>query len=167
MLTSKLPRLTIALGTVIIISATFTKQLSDFIKANIGERGFLILVGIIIVVTGLSVFIFIIKGRPKFIRILLFAMALIIGIVLTWRIKIPVEKLHILEYAALGWIAGRDLIKENKKIKGILLAYAICMAVGVVDELFQKLLPYRYCDLRDVLFNSLGSSWGVILYLIS
>lgn len=167
MLTSKLPRLTIALGTVIIISATFTKQLSDFIKANIGERGFLIVVGIIIVVTGLSVFIFIIKGRPKFIRILLFAMALIIGIVLTWRIKIPVEKIHILEYAALGWIAGRDLIKENKKIKGILLAYAICMAVGVVDELFQKLLPYRYCDLRDVLFNSLGSSWGVILYLLS
>lgn len=167
MLTSKLPRLTIALGTVIIISASFTKQLSDFIKANIGERGFLILAGIIFVIFGLSLLIFVIRNRPKLINILLFAILLIIGIVLAWRIKIPVEKIHILEYAALGWIAGRDLIKRNKKIKGILLAYAICMAVGVVDELFQKLLPYRYCDLRDVLFNSLGSSWGVILYLIS
>lgn len=167
MLTSKLPRLTIALGTVIIISATFTKQLSDFIKANIGERGFLILVGIIIVVTGLSVFIFIIRGRPKFIRILLFAMALIIGIVLTWRIKIPVEKLHILEYAALGWIAGRDLIKRNKKIKGIILAYVICIVVGTLEELFQKLLPYRYFELPDILLNNLGGAWGVTLYLLS
>jgi len=166
MLVSKLPRLTIALGIFIIISATFARQVSDFIKAHIGEKGFLILVGIIFVIFGLSFLVFVIRKRPKLINILLFNILLILGMFLAWQIKIPVEKMHILEYAVLGWVAGLDLVKRDKNIKSIVFASMICITLGILDELFQKMLPYRYFDLRDIVFNSLGGAWGVILYLL-
>lgn len=166
MLVSKLPRATIAVGIFIIISAAFTRQVSDFIKAQIGEKGFLILVGIIFVIFGLSLLVFVIRNRPKLINILLFNILLILGMFLAWRIKIPVEKMHVIEYAVLGWVAGLDLVKRDRNIKSIVFAFMICITVGILDELFQKMLPYRYFDLRDIVFNSLGGTWGVILYLL-
>lgn len=108
-----------------------------------------------------------IKKRTIFLNILLFGIVLTIGMVLAWQIKIPEEKIHILEYAILGWFAGRDLIKTNKKIKGAILACIFCTIVGILDEIFQAILPYRVYDLRDIVFNSLGGAWGVILYLLS
>ena len=108
-----------------------------------------------------------IKKRTIFLNILLFGIVLTIGMVLAWQIKIPEERIHILEYAILGWFAGRDLIKTNKKIKGAILACIFCTIVGILDEIFQAILPYRVYDLRDIVFNSLGGAWGLILYLLS
>ena len=80
--------------------------------------------------------------------------------------KIPVEQIHIFEYAVLGWFATRDLIKVNKKIKGIILACLFTIIVGILDEAFQAVLPYRYYEIRDIVFNILGGTWGIILYLL-
>jgi VanZ family protein len=91
---------------------------------------------------------------------------LIGGSIFVWQMKIPIERIHILEYGILGWFAGRDLVGKEKKIWGILLALIFVGLIGVLDEVFQAILPYRYFDLRDVGFNELGGVWGVVMYLL-
>ncbi len=121
----------------------------------------------IFVISALSFLIFIIRKSSNFIKIIAFITVLTIGIVLAWQIKIAIEKIHILEYGILGWFAGRDLIKTNKKIKGAILACIFCTIVGILDEIFQAILPYRVCEIRDVMLNTLGGAWGLVLYLLS
>ena len=164
---SKLPWLTIVLGTYIIISASFTKQLLDFVKTYIGTQGFSVLVSLILIVLTLLLFIFKIRKKGRLINTLVFIIILIIAIILILQLEIPEEKMHFVEFGTLGWIAGRDLIKRNKKTKRAILAFVICILVGILQESLQLLLPYRYFQWRDILFNNLGSTLGLILYLLS
>ena len=165
MFLNQISKLTISIGIFIIISASFTKQLVNFAKNYIGKNGFMVLVGIAFVIFVLSFLNFIIKKRAKFLNILLFGIVLIAGAVVSWQIKITEEKIHILEYGILGWFAARDLMKANTKIKGSLLACLVCVMVGVLDEVFQAVLPYRYFELRDIGLNGLGGIWGITLHL--
>ncbi len=123
--------------------------------------------GLIFVSTGLAFLNFIIKHKTSFARIVIIILILFIGSIFVWQIRIPVERIHILEYACLGWFAIRDLIYKNKKFRAIVSACMFSIFIGLLDELFQAILPYRHFDLRDISFNSLGSIYGVILYLLS
>jgi len=163
----RISKLTIFIGSFIIVSASFSKQVMDFVKATIGEKGFVTLIGIIGVFFLLSFLILIVKKNPSFLKLPIFIVALIAGIWLVWQLKIPEEKIHILEFAVLGWFVSRDLIKAGKKVKGIIFALAFTIVVGILDEAFQTILPYRVYDSRDIIFNCLGGTWGIILYLLS
>ncbi len=102
------------------------------------------------------------------IKILVVALLLITGLTMAWQARILAEKMHILEYGFLGWFAGKDLIKtDEKKFRGIILACIFTAFIGILDEGFQKILPYRVFELRDIRMNILGGIWGVILYLLS
>jgi VanZ family protein len=90
----------------------------------------------------------------------------VIGLSLTWQLKIPEEKVHILEYAILGWFASRDLIKADRKLKGFIIVLFFTFMVGVFDELFQKILPYRFFQWSDIELNSLGGIWGISLFTL-
>lgn len=164
---SQISKITIFIGLYIIISASFMRQVMGFLKAHIGQSGFIILLGLILIISGLAFLIFVIRNSSNWIKTSLLTIVLIIGLALAWQIKIPEEKIHILEYAVLGWFVGRDLINANKKAKGAILACVFGIVVGILDETFQAILPYRVYGLRDIVFNSLGTTWGVILYLLS
>ena len=138
-----------------------------FAKGCIGEKSFTIAFGLIFVILGLAFLFFRIKGSSFNIKTLLFSFLLIAGIVLAYQMKIPEEKIHILEYGMLGWLAGRDLIKRGGKLRGIISACLFTFFIGYLDELFQKVLPYRVFDVRDIVFNGLGGLWGVCLYILS
>lgn len=139
----------------------------DFVKATIGEQGFILLVGVAGIVFLLSFLILIIRKGPSFLKLLIFIIVLIAGVWLAWQLKIPEEKIHILEFAVLGWLASRDLVKPGRKIKGIIFALAFTFTVGILDEVFQGILPYRYFQWCDIGFNWVGGLWGVGLYLLS
>lgn len=160
----RISKTTIFIGLFIIVSASFIRQLADFLKAHLGEVGFIILIGLILAGMGLAFLIFIIRNSPGLIRSLMVVLILIVGLALAWQIRIPVERIHIVEYGLLGWFSGRDLIERNRKIKGMILVCIFTAIVGVIDEVFQAILPYRYYDLRDIGFNSLGGLWGLVLY---
>ncbi len=138
----------------------------DFIKSYIADKGFVFLLGLVLVGAGLAFFLLTIKNRPGKVRVFGVFFTLILGLFLTWRIPIIVERIHLLEYGILGWFTGRDLIGKEKKIKGIVLACVFCACAGVIDELFQGILPYRYFDWRDIGLNSLGGIWGIILFIL-
>ena len=143
------------------------RQAIDLAKGCIGEESFTIVIGLIIGILGLAFLIFITRKSPHVIKTLVFAVVLIVGIVLAYQMKFPAEKIHILEYGMLGWLAGRDLIKKGGKLRGIISACLFTLFIGCLDELFQKVLPYRVFDIRDIVFNGLGGIWGICLYLLS
>jgi len=157
---------TFFLALFIIISAFFTRQIVDFIKASIGEKGFLYLIATMTGILGLFFLIYVIRNSSQLVKVLMFVVVWGIGLVLTWQIKIPQERVHILEYAVLGWLSVKDLNRKNKKIKASFLACIYCVIVGILDELFQAILPYRFFDWRDIIFNGAGGGWGVVLYLL-
>lgn len=140
------------------------RQVSDFMRLRLGEQRFIALVGIVLIISGLFFLLFALKHRPNFINILVFTLVLIVGLALCWRIKIPIERVHILEYGILGWLAGRDLFGKKGNVRGIIFACAFAAFIGILDEAFQAILPYRYFDVRDIVFNGLGGVWGVSLY---
>jgi len=160
-------KLTLFVGLFIIISASFLRQVMDFIKAAVGEGGFILLIGVVGTVFLASFLILIIRKRPSFLRLSIFIVVLIVGMWFCWQLKIPEEKIHLLEFAVLGWLASRDLIKPGRKAKGIVFALAFTLMIGVLDEVFQGILPYRYFQWCDIGFNSVGGIWGIILYLLS
>ena len=87
--------------------------------------------------------------------------------ILAKTMTITVEKIHIFEYAVLGWIVCRDLTSKGSIAKGVILACLLCAGIGALDEAFQAVLPYRVFDLHDIQFNIYGSLEGVVIYLLS
>ncbi len=139
----------------------------DFIKASIGGQGFLYLIATMAGILGLFFLIYVIRNNFQLVKVLMFVVVWGVGLALTWQIKIPQERIHILEYAVLGWLSVRDLNRKNKKIRASFLACIYCVIIGILDELFQAILPYRFFDWRDIIFNGVGGGWGVVLYLLS
>lgn len=163
----QISKLTMSIGIFIIISASFTRQLTDLFKSHFGKQSFAVLVGLATLVFGLTFIIFTVRNRPNIIKVSILVLVLLAGLIISWRMKIPQEKIHILEYGLLGWLAGRDMLQKDKKIKGIILACLFSISTGLLDEGFQKILPYRVFEVRDIRVNVLAGIWGVVLYLLS
>ncbi|MEA3369341.1 MAG: VanZ family protein [Candidatus Ratteibacteria bacterium] len=160
----RISKATVIIGIFIIVSAAFMRQLMEFFKAYFGERAFVALIGLILIMAGLAFVICIFKRNPGPFKISAMVMLLIAGMALAWQIELPVERIHILEYGLLGWFTGRDLMGKTKKKRGFIFAWVLTVMVGILDEGFQRILPYRVWDVRDILFNSLGGLWGISLY---
>lgn len=137
----------------------------DFLRANIGEEGFNILIVLVILIPCLAFLIFTLKNIGNALKASLFLIFFALGLLGIYLVEIPEEKIHILEFAILGWLSARDLTSGNKKA-GWALAIAFVFVVGALDELFQGILPYRYFQYSDIMLNSLGAAWGVTLYRI-
>lgn len=165
-------RLTLFLGLYIIISASFMFQVFKFAQTHIGRRGMMILMGLTLASSALGFLIYTVtasikRKRFNLPRTLVVVIVLIMILVLSWQIKNFAERFHIIEFVILGWLATRDLAKTETKIKSAILASIFCAAVGILDELFQWILPYRFFDLNDIISNTLGGGWGAVLYLIT
>jgi len=74
-------------------------------------------------------------------------------------LKLVEERVHILEFMALGFLGGAD---RKLKIHPLLLVFF----VSFIDEGFQYILPGRVFDLRDILHDLLGGLLGLGLAVI-
>ena len=162
----KISKITIFVGLFIIISASFARQVIEFLQGLIGRKETTALLGLMMIIACLVFLVFVTKKNIHFIKTPVTIFVLIMGLILAWQTKYPAEKIHLLEYGVLGWLAVDDLLKINRKAKAVILASFFCLDVGILDELFQAFLPYRVCDIRDVIMNGIGGVWGVILYLL-
>ncbi len=162
-----LSRLTLCFGLYIIISASFIQQAWNFIKHTFGRYAsetFLLLL-FCLVTLALLVY-YIIRHRFSFPKLMLNVFFVFLAFLFTWRQQIFVEKMHVLEYGFLGWFAAKDLILNgNKLIKPVSRAILYVFIIGVSDEIFQKYLPYRVGEIKDVCVNLLSSFLGVALFI--
>tara|TARA_B100002003_G_C14047267_1_gene504453 strand:+ start:370 stop:894 length:525 start_codon:yes stop_codon:yes gene_type:complete len=159
-------KFTIFFGFFIVLSSSFTRQVMNFIKDFLGEKGFLTFVGFVLLACGVLFLFFLVKAQTNLAQRAVFIIIASLGLFLTWQIELPAERIHILEFAALGWLASRDAFKNKRKIIAVGHVIIFTFFFGFLDEGFQAILPYRYYDLRDIVFNYLGALWGLMLFLL-
>lgn len=68
-------------------------------------------------------------------------------------LPITSEKFHLIEYAAVGYLAFRITRRFRSEALAYLSASAIIAAIGCADEFAQMLLPNRVFDTRDIYIN--------------
>ena len=110
------------------------------------------------VVFFLFYFAFFLKGKT--IPVVLSLPVLFMAGYVVFPLRLIEEKVHILEFMGLGLFAGMD---RKLKIHPLVLV----LAVALIDEGFQYILPRRYFDLRDVGLAVIGGFLGWLLAIIS
>lgn len=161
-----LSKATIIFGLFIVISASFMKQVLDFIYASIGKQATILALGISFIVIFVVLLWRIMGLKIANYRKLLFLIVLVLGLYFSWSLKIVAERIHILEYGLLGYLASQDLFKTKLSFKSALFIFITLAIFAFLDEGLQYFLPYRVFDLRDIVFNLAGGSWGLILFII-
>ena len=155
---------TIGLSVFIIVSSLFMNQVAKFIEDIAGKRGEEVIMGALLLI-GLAFFVgAMLKKGPFTVYSALCILILMSGLILAWQIKNPAERIHVIEYGILGWLASRDFINRKDGIRGFLKACLFGLAIGVLDEMAQWILPYRVFDMRDIAFNGSGVLWGAIIF---
>src|SRR4030042_6287730 len=89
---------------------------------------------------------------------------IISAFIFAWRQPFFTERIHILEYGLLGWLAMRDSSRNKTALKTILFTILFVFLVSSIDELFQKLLPYRVGEIRDAITNIISGVIGLLLF---
>ncbi|MDA3793553.1 MAG: VanZ family protein [Elusimicrobia bacterium] len=151
----------------IIISASFMRQVLNFLIKNSGWTAITIMLGALFAAGGIAVFLRLYKSRPTWWRILLFIAVLAAGFFYARQMGIIEERLHLIKYGLLGWLISGNIVRPVNPVLRILIAVLFCVAIGGVDEVFQIFLPWRVGDIRDVLFAGIGGLWGTFLFLIA
>ncbi|MBM3251917.1 MAG: VanZ family protein [Candidatus Omnitrophica bacterium] len=162
----KLSRLTIFFGLFIIASASFMRQVLDFVYVRLSKQTTVTLFGICFVMIFLIIMWRFARSSAGIKRKIIFFVVLLAGFYFSWQLKILAERFHILEYGLLGYLAGRDLFKESLGLKTVILLILVVAIFAFLDEGFQYFLPYRVYDARDIIFNLIGGLWGAGLFLI-
>jgi hypothetical protein len=162
----KLSGLTLFIGLYIIISASFAQQLWRIGQKILMRPTILILLALVFLEITLALLHKCIQARLSLFRIILVAIVCALAYAFSWSQPYMTEKAHVLEYGLLAWLALRDFCKGKQNVAICVLYAAIfVLIVGSLDEGFQKLLPYRVGEIRDVLTNLLSGSLGISLFL--
>jgi VanZ family protein len=75
---------------------------------------------------------------------------------------------HVVEYFVLGILLIRAFDKSGFNVslaKLTVLAIIIALCYGVLDELYQRSIPGRECDIFDFIADSAGAIIGIFLYM--
>lgn len=70
---------------------------------------------------------------------------------------------HFLAYCILAILLVAALGGRRSASRRAALVMALAVSLGVVVEAVQALLPYRDCQLVDVLFNAAGAACGLVV----
>lgn len=133
----------VAYTLLVLASLPWARQMWDFV----GDRdGFFILIGLYVC----SVGILYIRLR----NIFFIGLLGIVAIAIFKVIPLPIERIHFIQYGILGWLSywagGRK-------------AFLYVVAIGIIDELIQGILPNRHFDIRDIFMNIIGGGIGIVI----
>ena len=76
---------------------------------------------------------------------------------------------HLVEFSFLGVLSRRAFKNSNSRYLSknyLLLAITFAIVYGILDEIHQIYVPTRYFELKDLVFNTIGSSSIVLLKLL-
>ncbi len=136
--------------------APVARRLSRFLKAHLGSRGFFLLMlftsGTILAFIALDL-----RRRKTAKERMFFLLIMAILTALIFWLKIPEEKIHVAEFALLGFLAAKYL--PNR-----LFSIGLIPFTAFLDESFQYILPDRVFDVRDIVIDIVA---GVLGFLIA
>lgn len=160
----RINKFTIGFGSYIIISASFMRQVWEFLGKAFGQNNVEIFCILLFSATAILIITYIIRFHFNILRIIVTLAVIIFAFIFAWRQPFFTERIHILEYGLLGWLAVRDFSKSKPALKAVLFTILFVFLVGSIDEFFQKLLPYRVGEIRDVITNIISGMLGIILF---
>lgn len=121
---------------------------------------------IVFLLVGFAVFKDRLKKKPPAVWAGIAVILLIYAFLLIFNTPIAVEKLHLIEYGFLTYLVVRvvkDVRPQDRKYLYVVFTVTI---IGICDELIQKLLPNRVCDVRDMMMNSLAGMLALVLLVL-
>ncbi len=104
--------------------------------------------------------------RLRFSRNGIVILAVFIGLlaICVMKIKLAVERIHILEYAILYFLLYRSSEIPADSNDRAFKCFALASSIGALDEAVQAILPNRFFAWKDIWFNVLGSGVGWMVY---
>lgn len=160
-------KLTIGLAVYIVISASFMLQFRNFLVKTFGGEVIKSAFIFLFFLTALFYIWHILRMKIPASSIICSVFIFVPAYLLISKQPYFTEKIHVLEYGILGYLALRDLLEKNKKIfKNILLAVSFISLIGILDETFQRFLPYRVGEIRDVATDIVSGLLGIVQYFI-
>ena len=96
-------------------------------------------------------------------RILFFLVSVGLFFYAMTRLERAIEQIHFIEYGLLSYFLYRFFKHFLKSPWDFIGSVAGAFGIGVVDELFQGLLPNRFCDPRDLLINFWSAGLGMLV----
>lgn len=164
----KLSKFSLFLGAYIILSASFMQQVWFIWKKIFGLNTLLLFFVFLCLWIFFVILYKSIKLKLNIKKIFLISVIYVLGFAFAWRQPFVPEKVHVLEYAVLAWLSLRDLSKDNKSIfKNLLHTFIFVLIIGSLDEGFQKLLPWRVFEVRDIATNLISGILGIALFCIA
>lgn len=70
-----------------------------------------------------------------------------------WYLRMPEERLHLLQYGLLTFLVAKALPERLGTVSRSLLTIGLVTLAGIGDELVQAWRPNRVGDIRDVVIN--------------
>ena len=143
-------RVIILLYTLLILATLpLARTVWDWIGA---EWGYVVLLGLY---CGAAGFMY-----SRYRNILILALMVLVSLAIFKIIPLPIERIHFIEYGILGWLVWRA---SGKGKRGFALSMGYILAISVLDEVIQGILPNRVYDIRDIWMNVTGGCIGLVL----
>lgn len=101
------------------------------------------------------------------------AVALLAGVLVAYaalllvfyRGRLTIEKVHLIEYGVLAYLACNAVTVTRRGGTGALVAALFVAAAGAGDEALQRLIPQRVFDPHDIVANWLGGALGAAAWV--
>ncbi|MEA1927346.1 MAG: VanZ family protein [Candidatus Auribacterota bacterium] len=148
------------------IARPIQKYLRELFTSILGTEGMMIFV-LSLFLIGSIVFVCVSRfWRLPLPRIITLIILLASGVIYSFFLRLPEERIHLVEFGLLGILACTSFRgRRSDNWIWIWKPLLFIFLVGSADEIFQWFLPDRVFDLRDILFNTLGGIWGIWLYM--
>lgn len=164
---ARLSKITIGWSIYIIVSASFVLQVNRWLTAKAGAPFITGCFWGASIFMSVAAIVYAFKARLGMLKVFAALSVFVLCYLLsTWQMYFA-EKTHILSYGLLGYLAARDLIDAESapRPRSMALAASFVSLISVADELFQWVLPYRFCEMKDIITNILSGALGIGLFI--
>ena len=164
----RLSKITIGLGAYIVVSAAFMLQVRNFLFKAFG--GFIVVTAFKLIFV--SIFIltiaYVFRKGLNLQKICAISAVFSLGYLFAMWQPFFSEKTHVLTYGLLGYLTANDLLDggRSRRLKNLVSALLFVSLISALDEIFQGILPYRFCEVRDFLTNIISGILGISLFFV-
>jgi len=119
---------------------------------------------LVMLLVGTTILIHAIKTKPSRIELTIWFGLLAVYTMFILRLGMP-ERSHLMEYSVLAIFIHKAILERKSQGKQIpapaLIALVSTFLIGVLDECIQILLPNRYFDPEDIIFNGMAAVMAI------
>ncbi len=153
---------TVLYTAVLLASAAYVRPITTAIRRGLGPAfGLITALGYVGLGLGLLGAIFgRPAGRPRLVAGITLGLVLAVLAGCLAVIPSPEERIHFVEYGLLGGLALRAFEHHLPGAWAWAAAALYALGIGIMDELYQGILPDRFYDIRDIAMDGVGGILG-------